>query len=261
MAEHEADRDYHVADEEGERAFWLRISSMNSKDRAQKENREAGVHLQQATQKRKKGAEFLTVASISATLLLLSTSPVGFSARDLSLASRGLRETFLDASPPKDPRKQGKWKWQMWTLESLAFLMSFWLAAIIFCSRIPLKATPQDTHGPVSTWKTFGWLLLSVALVAGLRGACVWIWSRADLRRSRICEWNCAPRQDFLRETGMPEILLAANRCAAYGVLGIFSYLALRDQYSVIIHKTLLPMLNVSPRMVSGGMMVSPLCM
>ena len=245
-----ANGDRRKAEKEQERAEDLSWKSMDAQERAKMDKEKADKLLHQALSSQRKATVFFAVACFSSVLLLLSSSPVGFSLRDLSQASRGLQETFLGAMPPRDPRKNGKWKWHMWAIEELAFVTSSWIAAIIFCNQVPLKASQDDiSNGPVHVWSTFCWLLLCLALVGLLQGALMWISTMAELEPARICAQNCLPyaeKRGLLFETVSCQSSVAAQRCAAYGVLCMFTYVALRDSHPCIIHH-MLNTLNLSP--------------
>ena len=245
-----ANEDKRKAAKEQERAEDLSWKSMDAQERAKMDKEQADKLLHQALSSQRKATVFFAVACFSSVLLLLSSSPVGFSLRDLSQASRGLQETFLGAMQLKDPRKNGKWKWHMWVLEWLAFATSSWIAAIIFCNQVPLKASQEDiSKGPVHVWNTFCWLLVCLALVGLLQGAFMWIWTMAELEPARICAQNCltyAEKRALLFETVSCESSVAAQRGAAYGVLCMFTYVALRDSHPCIIHH-MLNTLNLSP--------------
>ena len=238
------------AEKEEDRAEDLSWKSMDAQERAKMEKEKADKLWHQTLSSQRKATVYFAVACFSSVLLLLSSYPVGFSLRDLSQASRGLQETFLDAMTPRDPRKNGKWKWQMWALEGLAFVTSSWIAAMLFCNQVPLKASQEGiSNGPVHVWSTFLWLLVCLALVVLLQGAFMWFWTMAELEPARICAQNCltyADKRTLLFETVSCHSLVAAQRCAAYGVLCMFIYVALRDSHPCIISH-MLNTWNLSP--------------
>ena len=220
------------AENEAEAAGRFRKKAENQNQTSQEESQKAAKDRKEAAEKGTKAMELLWVASLSAVLLLLSNSPVGYSARDFSLASSGLQDSLLGSLTPKDPRQSSRYKKQMWVLECITFALSFLLAANIFCSQVSLE--PND-HNPVGVWCAFCWAVLSVALVVLIKGVCVGIWAAADLRPARICAQHClsgADRQALLRDSLISECLLAANSCTAWGVLCMFAYVALRDLFS-----------------------------
>ena len=226
--------------EESAAAKEFGMKSMHAIQNASVESKRAEELRSRAAQFGAKATELLPVAFLSAALLLLSSWTVGFSVDDLTKVSGELQQGFLMARMPRDPRKSGKWKWPMFVLEWLVFAMSGLLAASLFCNKVPLEATKKDDlDSAVSVWYAFFWALISVLSVVLVRGACFSIWALADLEAARVCAQNCLTWGDMkklLLETAIAECLVALNASVAYGVLGLFGYVTLRDSFHRISH-------------------------